>query len=268
MTRPYLSVIVPAYNEEHRISDSVGQICTYLHQQPYPSELVVVDDGSSDATPDMLRQLHANHPELRVIQNEHRGKAVAVRTGVVAARGQLVLFIDADLPIPLEEIGRMVAALEQGADVAIGSREGAGATRVGEPAHRHLMGRCFNTAVRLLLGQGFRDTQCGFKGFQAEAARRLFAMSQLYTEQSPVLSRSAVTAFDVEILFLAVREGMRIIELPVEWHYRPGSKVSPLADSVSLFLDVVRIRWNALRGRYQGSGPAAERVEEATHARI
>lgn len=268
MTRPYLSVIVPAYNEEHRIGESVGQICAYLRGKSYSSELVVVDDGSADATPDILRTLQASHPELRIIQNEHRGKAVAVRAGVDAARGMLVMFIDADLPIRLDEIGRMVAALEQGADVVIGSREGAGATRVGEPAYRHLMGRCFNAAVRLLLGQGFRDTQCGFKGFQAEAARRLFAMSQLYTEESPVISRSAVTAFDVEILFLAVREGMRVVELPVEWHYRPGSKVSPLVDSVSLFLDIARIRWNALRGQYQPSAPAAEHVEEAAHARI
>jgi hypothetical protein len=140
--------------------------------------------------------------------------------------------------------------LEREADVAIGSREGIGARRIGEPVHRHLMGRGFNRLVAVLLKQPFRDTQCGFKAFRYAAAQRLFRQSRLYTEQSPVLKRSAVTAFDVEILFLALQNRYKVAEVPVEWHYRAGSKVNPLLDSLQLVGDVLKIRWYTLLGQY------------------
>lgn len=263
MSSPYVSLIVPAYNEEHRIKTTLRDIYAYTQAQPYTSEVIVVDDGSTDATLAILQAAQSWFPNLCVIANQHRGKAVAVRTGVFAARGTYIVFTDADLSTPLTEMSRLLAALEQGAAVAIGSRECAGSQRVGEPAYRHIMGRGFNLLVALLLRQPFRDTQCGFKAFRRAVAERLFRQSRLYTEDSPILTRSAVTAFDVEILFLALQNGYQVREIPVEWYYRPGSKVSPLVDSLSLLADVLQIRWNAFLGHYLtvGDEPALSQVE-------
>lgn len=254
MSRPYLSLIIPAYNEAQRISTTLAEVYVYLQSQPYSSEVIVVDDGSSDATGAILAQAQAWFVGLRVIANQHRGKAVAVRTGVLAAAGDYVMFADADLSTPLTEIARPLDALHSRAEVAIGSREGIGAQRIGEPSYRHVMGRGFNWLTGLIVGQPFRDTQCGFKGFRRAVALRLFQQCRLYGDDAPVLKRSAVTAFDVEILFLALLNGYRIEAIPVEWHYRAGSKVNPLADSLHLLCDLVRIRWNAVLGRYSSAG--------------
>lgn len=246
----YLSVVVPAYNEQRRLALTIERLDAFLGAQPYASELIIVDDGSSDETLSLARAAQRCTPRLGVIAGEHRGKALAVRAGIFASRGRFVAFTDADLSTPPEVLTPMLARLEAGADVAIGSREAAGARRVDEPALRHAMGRAFNRLIKLALALPYRDTQCGCKMFRGPVARRLFRQSWLYTEQSPVLGRSAVTAFDVELLVLARRNGYSVVEVPVVWHYRTDSKVSPLRDSFYLLVDVLKIRWNMLCGRY------------------
>lgn len=250
-SEPYLSIVVPAYNEERRLPATLARILCYLDEQPYEGEVIVVDDGSKDRTAEIVRGLMPQYPNLRLIENDHRGKGYAVRTGMLAAKGRAVLFCDADLAVPIEETGRLLAWLEEGYDVAIGSREGLGAKRYGEPWYRHLMGRVFNFLVRLIAVGHFRDTQCGFKCFKGEVARDLFSNVRLYGERARPIKGAATTAFDVEVLFLALKRGYRVAEVPVEWHYGLQSKVNPLTDSIRMLRDVLLIRFNDWRGVYR-----------------
>jgi dolichyl-phosphate beta-glucosyltransferase len=247
---PILSVVVPAWNEEHRLPASLRDILEYLEKQTYSYEVIVVDDGSDDNTVGVTQPLLAQHPQLRLIENDHRGKGYAVRTGMLAARGQHVIFTDADLATPIEEIDKVLPLLKDSHDVVVGSREGLGAQRHGEPLHRHLMGRVFNLVVRLLAVGGFQDTQCGFKGFRREVAQDVFSRLRIHGTDAGVIAGGAVTAFDVEVLYLAQRQGYRIAEVPVEWHYGEKSKVDPLRDSLRMFRDVLQVRLNAWRGFY------------------
>lgn len=250
---PFLSVVIPAYNEEKRLPATLKQVVEYLRRQEYTSEVIVVDDGSTDGTRRAVRDFIAQHdgnPPVRLIENDHRGKGYTVRTGMLNGRGRYILFTDADLATPISEVGKMIGALEAGSDIAIGTREGVGAERVGEPLYRHLMGRAFNLLVRLISGLNFRDTQCGFKGFRRSVAHDLFRRVQLYGEDARRIKGGAVTGFDVEILYLAVQAGYRIEEVPVRWRYGNESKVNPLRDSVRMFLDVLKVRWLAAQGRY------------------
>lgn len=248
--RPHLSLVVPVYNEQKCIEENLRTIYRYLEAQPYSAEVVVVDDGSSDDTADLVEQAAAERPSLRLIRNDHRGKAYAVRTGVLASEGDHVLFADADLATPVHQTDKMLAALTDGYDVAIGSREGYGARRYGEPWTRHFMGRVFNLVVRLLIMGQHNDTQCGFKAFTRPVAQDIFNSVRLYGPNAAVLDAPAVTGFDVELLYLAHRRGYRVAEIPVEWHYGPGSKVNSLRDSWRNFKDVLRVRYNAIRGLY------------------
>jgi glycosyltransferase involved in cell wall biosynthesis len=242
-----LSIVVPAYNEAGRIGASVRAIDAWARASGTPIELIVVDDGSGDGTADEAFAAGC----CRVVRNPHRGKAFAVRTGVRAATAPAVLFTDADLAVPIEEATRFLRILRDGHPVVIASREGAGACRIGEPWHRHAMGRVFNAIVRALAVPGIQDTQCGFKLFDRVAALRLFESSRLYADDAAGSVRgAAVTAFDVEILFLARRFGYRIAEVPVEWRHGEDSKVRPLPDSLRNLGDVLAVRWSALRGLY------------------
>jgi glycosyltransferase involved in cell wall biosynthesis len=246
---PHLSVIVPAYNEAERLPGTLEAILAFLGTQDFTSELIVANDGSTDQTSRISHRFAGEHDCLRVLDLPHHGKAAAVRAGVNAARGRYILFSDADLSTPINYAWDLLFALESGADVAIGSREGAGSRRIGEPAYRHLMGRIFNTVVRTIAVPGINDTQCGFKSFRREAAAEIFSRVRLYASDRAVQG-PRVTAFDVEVLFLARKLGMSIVEIPVTWTHAPGSKVSPFADSLRMVLDVLRVRWNALRGLY------------------
>ena len=229
---PYLSVVIPAYNEEARISRTVREVLAYLAAQSYPWEVIVADDGSSDGTARLVVEASGDDPRVRVISLEHRGKGWAVRNGMLAARGEFRLLCDADLSVPIEQVERLLPGSVENVDVAVGSREAAGAARYGEPGRRHLMGRVFNTLVRRLAALGVADTQCGFKCFRSVAADRLFSLSTLDG-----------FSFDVEVLFLARRSGMTIREIGVDWHYREHSKVRPFRDALSMGLDLLRIRW-------------------------
>ncbi len=219
-------------------------------QQPHSWSILVVDDGSVDRTAEVVETFSQQYPQVQLIRNPHCGKAYAVRTGMLAADADYIFLCDADLPMPISEMEKLLPPLQDGFEVAIGSREVAGATRVHEPWYRHLMGRGFNLLVQVVAVGGFQDTQCGFKGFQREAAHNLFRRLRLYTSPDGVVKGPMVTGFDVEVLFLARKVGYSIKELPVLWHYVPGSKVSPLKDSFRMLMDVLRVRYNDVRGRY------------------
>ncbi len=255
LNRPLLSVVIPAYNEERRLPQTLTRVHDYLARQNYPSELIVVDDGSRDRTADTVAAFARTHPNVRLIRNDHRGKGYTVRTGMLAARGHIVLFSDADLSTPIEDVEKLMPWFERGFDIVIGSREGIGAQRIQEPFYRHVMGRVFNLVVQLLTVRGIQDTQCGFKAFRDDVARDIFSRLQLYGENAQRVQNGMVTAFDVEALFVARKAGYRIKEVPVEWRYGTETKVNPLKDSWRNFRDVVLVRWNDLRGRYAVKPP-------------
>jgi len=252
--RPFLSVVIPTYNEEKRLLGTLENVVSYLARQEYTSEVIVVDDGSADRTREIARSFitqHSGQPRVRLIENDHRGKGYTVRTGMLAGEGKYILFTDADLATPIYEVGKMIGSLESGSDLAIGTREGIGATRLNEPFLRHLMGRVFNLLVRLISGLKFHDTQCGFKGFRREVAHDLFSRVKLYGANAKRIRGGAVTGFDVEVLYLAFQAGYRIEEIPVRWQYGAESKVNPLLDSARMFRDVIKVRWMAIKGMYE-----------------
>jgi len=238
--RPMVSIIVPAFNEASRIAESVRKIDAFVRQSPFSIELIVVDDGSTDNTAEIVSTADAR--KLRLLRNnKNHGKGYTVRQGVLAASGKYVLFTDADLSAPIEELNKLLEiAQREGADVVIGSR--ALDRRYIEKHQsplRELGGIVFNLMVRLLLGLRLHDTQCGFKLFERQRSRRVF-------EQQTTLG----FGFDPELLFLAKRSGLKICEASVRWGHAEGSKVNFLRDGIRMFLDLVRIRWNALAGRY------------------
>lgn len=248
--QPLVTIVIPTYNERQRIGATLERVQAFMAAQEYPAELLIVDDGSSDGTADLVDQLRNGSDRVRTIRNDHRGKAYTVRTGMLTAAGQYVLFTDADLSTPIDEVNSVLPHLQDGCDVVIGSREAPGARRYDEPLTRHLMGRVYNTVVQLVTGQRFRDTQCGFKAFSREAAQAIFSRVQLYGPNSPVLKRANVTGFDVELLFVAHKLGLQVREIPVQWYYVSGSKVDRVRDSYQLFLDVLKVRIYDLLGKY------------------
>lgn len=251
LNQPTLSLIIPAYNESARIAETTRIALAWMRERPYARELIVVDDGSDDDTATLAAAALAGDERGRVLRIPHGGKAIAVRAGILAAGGEQIAFSDADLATPLIYMDGLRLALERGADVAIGTREGAGARRIGEPIYRHVMGRVFNGLVRLLLIPDVHDTQCGFKLFRAEVARDLVARSRLYTAESATLAGPRVTAFDVELLTIARLRGYRVESVPVVWTYGAGSKVRPAHDTWHNLRDVFQVWIGAKRGNYQ-----------------
>jgi len=247
---PSLSLIIPAYNEAARIGITVREVVAWLSGQPFATELIVVDDGSNDATANLADRALSALGVGRVIRITHGGKAAAVRAGMLAATCDQIAFTDADLATPLSYLGELRAALAAGCDVAIGSREGAGARRFGEPNYRHLMGRVFNGLVRVLLLPDVHDTQCGFKLFRADVAGDLLLRSRLYRDARQIVSGPRVTAFDVELLTIARLNRYRICSVPVVWRYGEGSKVRPARDTWHNVRDVLEVWIAAKRGRY------------------
>ena len=233
---PYLSVVIPAYNEEIRISRTLREIVDYLTNQEYPWEILVADDGSSDATARLVAEAAPRDPRIRLLSLPHRGKGWAVKNGMLAADGQFRLLCDADLSVPIARVERLLPHLAAGADIAVGSREAPGAVRYGEPARRHIMGRVFNLITRRMAVPGLADTQCGFKGYRAAAAQRIFADVTLDG-----------FSFDVEALYLARRHNMTVTEIAIDWHYGEHSKVNPIQDALTMSLDLLRIRWRHRR---------------------
>jgi dolichyl-phosphate beta-glucosyltransferase len=231
--QPRLSVVIPAYNEEERLPRTLRTVDAYLEAERLDSEIVVVDDGSRDRTAQIAREFVPAAGRIRVICNERNlGKGASSARGVKAAAGDLILLTDADLSTPIHEVSRLKAAIGEEYGIAVGSRALPDSRIVNpQPLYRRFMGRFFNGLVRLVAVPGIRDTQCGFKLFTREAALAIFGELTIFG-----------FGFDVEILYLARKKGIRIVEVPVEWHNAPGSKVSPLQDSVRMCLDLVRIR--------------------------
>jgi len=238
MPDPFLSIVIPAYNEELRIASTLAAIRCYAERKPYPIELIVVDDGSRDSTSEVV----ARAPMARVLSNSrNRGKGFSVRRGVLEARGELVLFTDADLSAPIEECDKLLDALaSSGADVAVGSRAlQRRLIGIHQSWFREWGGRFFNLLVRLATGLRIHDTQCGFKLFRRQSTLRAFE-----------LQRVDGFGFDAEILFLVERLGGKLVEVPVRWNHSPATKVHYVRDSIRMTLDLLELRWRALRGMY------------------
>jgi dolichyl-phosphate beta-glucosyltransferase len=245
-----LSIVIPAYNEEERLPATIAETSAFLDTLPVSWELLIADDGSDDRTSEIANAAEVKDRRVRHLRLPHGGKALAVRTGVLAAQGDTIVFTDADLATPIEYVREAYSLLNDGWDVVIGSREGSGAERLDEPVHRHLMGRLYNYVVQAVLLPGIKDTQCGFKGFRREVAVDLFGSSVLYSDNGRKVRGPLVTGFDVELLFLARKRGYRIYELPVIWKHVEGSKVRPGIDGLLMLKDVFQVRLNDLRGRY------------------
>ena len=239
MSSCYLSVVIPAYNEEGRLPETLATLNAYLADRPYTWEVVVADDGSEDGTAAIVQEFARTHSGFRVRSFPHLGKGAAVKQGMLAAAGEFRFLCDADLSMPIELLGRLLPPDGPSADIVIGSREASGARRIGEPPGRWLMGRVFNGFTRLLATPGIKDTQCGFKVFRREPAEALFAAQTLDG-----------FAFDAEILFLARKRGFCVAEVGIDWHYRAESKVRPFRDGWRTLRDLVVIRWRWLTGRY------------------
>jgi glycosyltransferase involved in cell wall biosynthesis len=242
------SFVIPAYNESARIRPTLDQILRYAAEQNWEVEILVVDDGSRDDTPDVIREYSHQHPQVRLLQNPgNRGKGFSVRHGMLHARGDICLFSDADLSSPITEAPKLFAAIQAGADVAIGSRWlRAELQTQRQPLYRQAFGRIFNLVLRLFLGLRFKDTQCGFKAFRREAAQRIFPLQKIER-----------WGFDPEILYLARRMRLLVAEVPVLWAHSEGTRLHPFRDGLKMFVEVLHIRWNALTGAYGALSPPA-----------
>jgi dolichyl-phosphate beta-glucosyltransferase len=235
------SIIIPAYNESARIGATLDRVLAYVAERGRDAEVIVVNDGSRDNTVEVVRGYIDRHPALRLLENPgNRGKGYSVRNGMLHARGQVLLFSDADLSSPIEEAAKLLAAISGGADIAIGSRWlQADLQTQRQPLYRQLFGRVFNLLLRIILGLNYKDTQCGFKAFTGRAAQAIFPLQKIER-----------WGFDPELLYLAKKLGFRVVEVPVAWAHRGGTRISPLRDGARMFGEMLKIRWNALSGKY------------------
>lgn len=266
---PSLSIVIPAYNEGARIESALERVLSCVTERRWNAEVLVVDDGSSDSTPEIVRRWMQTHPNLQLIHNPgNRGKGYSVRNGLLQAAGRIVMFTDADLSSPIEEAQLLFAALEKGADVAIGSRWlDKQRQTIHQPLYRRFFGRCFNWVTRKVIGLPFKDTQCGFKAFKREAAQTIFRLQTIER-----------WGFDPEILFIARKLKYRIVEVPVTWGHDERSRISYLRDGMKMLEEMAEIRANSLRGRYDQAiaamkdtssmvTPPVQRVEPVRQAR-
>lgn len=244
------SLVIPAYNESNRIRPTLDAILRHVQEQNWDAEIVVVDDGSRDDTADVIRAYEREHAQVRLVQNPgNRGKGFSVRNGMLHARGEICLFSDADLSSPITEAQKLFDAVAAGADIAIGSRWiQAELQTERQPLYRQLFGRIFNLLMRVVLGLRFKDTQCGFKAFRREAVQQVFPLQKIER-----------WGFDPEILFLAQRKGMRVVEVPVLWAHSEGTRLHPFRDGLKMAVEILRIRWNALSGVYKSPAIAPAR---------
>jgi dolichyl-phosphate beta-glucosyltransferase len=239
VNKPLLSIIIPAHNEEARLPRALETISTFLAEQSYAAEILVVENGSHDRTLEIAREYEARIENLRVFHEEARGKGLAVKRGMLEACGEYRFICDTDLSMPIEEVNRFIPPAQTNIDVVIASREAQGAVRYDEPAYRHFIGRVFNTLVRVLALPGLQDTQCGFKCFRDEVAEKVFTLQTM-----PGM------AFDVEALFIARRMGYKIEEVPIPWYFDADSRVRLVQDSMKMAVDLLSIRRNARQGLY------------------
>ncbi|MGA3103121.1 MAG: dolichyl-phosphate beta-glucosyltransferase [Terriglobales bacterium] len=237
------SFVIPAYNESSRIRPTLDALLRYTQEQSWDVEILVVNDGSTDDTAQVVREYGKQHPQILLVENPgNRGKGYSVRNGMLHARGDVCLFTDADLSSPMTEAPKLFAAIAQGADIAIGSRWLRTELQTErQPLYRQAFGRIFNLALRIILGLRFADTQCGFKAFRRDAAQQIFPLQKIER-----------WGFDPEILFLARRAGLKTEEVPVVWAHSEGTRLNPLRDGLRMFVEVLRIRWYSIAGEYSG----------------
>ncbi|MGB7340008.1 MAG: dolichyl-phosphate beta-glucosyltransferase [Phototrophicaceae bacterium] len=240
LDHPYLSIVIPALNEEHRLPPTLASIDVYLSQQDYTYEVIIVDNGSTDQTQAVVESFAQEHPYIQFIQLAERGKGRAVKAGMLAATGDYRFICDADLSMPIEELSKFLPPNGLGADVLIGSREGEGANRVGEPEYRHMIGRIFNFIVKLTAVNEFEDTQCGFKMFSREAADDLFSVQQMNG-----------IGFDVELIYIALRRDYNVVDVPITWYYDDDSRMRLFQDSLHILVEIWEIRQNWRKGVYE-----------------
>lgn len=250
---PKYSIVIPAYNEETRIPATLRSVVECIRTRGWDAEVIVVNDGSTDRTAAVVREIARTAPELRLIENPRNcGKGYSVQYGILHASGDVVLFSDADLSAPIEEAEGLFGAIARGADIAIGSRWLASSRQTHrQPWYRQFFGRCFNAVTRAVMGLPFADTQCGFKAFTREAAQTVF---QLQTIRR--------WGFDPEILFIALKRGYHIQEVPVSWHHDRRSRLSYLKDGLQMLKELAIVRWNALVGRYGKQVQVIQRTGE------
>lgn len=236
--RPLLSIIIPAYNEEYRLPESLEKITAWMKTVPYATEILVVENGSQDRTTEIAEAYAHDFNNITVLHSA-KGKGAAVCEGMLCGKGDYLFICDADLSMPIAEVEKFLSLCKTGYDIVIGSREAPGAIRYKEPVYRHVTGRIFNLIVQVLAVRGFSDTQCGFKLFQREAAREIFTFQTI-----------SGWTFDVEAIYLALYLGYRVTEVPINWYFKSDSRVYILRDMWQMFFDLIRIRVNSWRGVY------------------
>jgi len=241
---PTYSIVIPAYNESARLGATLEKVLAYVHRQGWDAEVIVVNDGSRDNTAEIVRAYSVKDPVLRLVENPgNHGKGYSVRNGMLNSRGQIVLFSDADLSSPIEEAPKLFQALNAGADIAIGSRWLRAETQTQrQPLHRQIFGRIYNLILRLTLGLQFKDTQCGFKAFKQPAVHAIFPLQKIER-----------WGFDPEILFLARKLKFKVQEVPVTWGHSGGTRINPLVDGSRMVMEMLRIRWYDLTGKYSAN---------------
>ena len=245
MDAPRYSIVLPAYNERERIATTLERILAYAALRGWNAEVIVVNDGSTDDTATIVAEQARRNDALRLLENPgNRGKGYSVRNGMLHARGEILLFSDADLSSPIEESAKLFEAIANGADIAIGSRWLDPRLQLRrQPLYRRVFGRIFNLALRGILGLRFKDTQCGFKAFTRRGAQAIFPLQKIER-----------WGFDPELLYLARRFGFVVREVPVAWSHREGTRISPLRDGIRMLGEILRVRWYALKGNY-GNAP-------------
>ncbi|HZC22681.1 MAG TPA: dolichyl-phosphate beta-glucosyltransferase [Candidatus Binatia bacterium] len=238
---PSITIVIPAYNEAARLGRTLDRILDFIHQEAWGAEIIVVDDGSSDGTAEIAQTYARENPCVRLLSNPgNRGKGYSVRNGILHANGEFILFTDADLSSPIEEAPKLFRALEDGCDIAIGSRWAQPELQTQRQSlTRQILGRVFNAFLRLFLGLKLNDTQCGFKALRQPAAKAIFPSQRIEG-----------WGFDPEILYLAQKSGFTIAEVPVVWAHDDRTHIHPLADGAKMIADMIRIRWYELSGKY------------------
>lgn len=242
-------MVIPCFNEEKNLKSGVlKEVADYLKNQHYTWEVIIVDDGSTDESVTLVEDFLRENSGFSLIKNPHQGKAATVVTGMLTAQGRYVLFSDLDQATPINQIEKLLPWFNKGFEVVIGSRS---TSRQGAPLSRIFMARGFMLLRTIILGLGgLTDTQCGFKAFKNEVAKKVFNRLKIYGKQQVVLGSMVTAGFDIETLFIAKKMGFKIKEVPVDWHYVDTRRISPLKDSWQGFWDLVKIRLNSLRGLY------------------
>ncbi len=246
--KPFLSIVIPSFNEENNIrTGALSGMVDYLEDQKYTWEIIVVDDGSKDKTADLAEKFAKNHNNIKVLREPHRGKGGTVIAGMLQAKGEIVVFDDMDQATPIDQLEKVLPNFLKGFDIVIGSRAG----REGAPLIRKTMALGFSILRNIVLQLPYKDTQCGFKAFTKDASEKIFKRLQIFNNKQAQSGASVSAGFDLEILYVARKLKLKVAEIPVVWHHKEGTKVNPIKDSWEGFRDLIKVRINALQGKYK-----------------